>query len=154
MFDSNSFKCFSKDKTALQTQETGLEKDQACPMPQSALSLLQENSAAFHLLQLRTISSHPHPSSQGDQQSPFISSADICIFEAEAGPAPEAAQEAARVHANFEVCRDISRDVNPGSPCPTCSDRQDSSQQQRHKVSYHTLNINLATSGGPGVLGR
>lgn len=57
-------------------------KDHTCPVSKSAPSLLRENSAASPLLYFRMTSSQPNLSSQGDQQSPFLLSAAICIFEA------------------------------------------------------------------------
>lgn len=102
------------------------------------------------------ISPQPSPSSQGDEQSPFLPSAAICMFEAQACPTSAAAREAARVHADFEVCRGISGDVNLCSPYPTCSDRPDrtlsDSKGTRHHAGLKTSTQILP--GGPEALSR
>lgn len=59
--------------------------------------------AALPLLQLRKISFHPNPGSQGDQKSLFLFSAAIRTFEAQDFPA--AAQETVRTAVDFKVCR-------------------------------------------------
>lgn len=101
-------------------------KGHACPVSQSAPSLLTENSATFPLLQFWMIPSQPNPSSQGDKQSPFLSSAAIYIFEAQACPASATAREGARVHAGFEVCRGITVMWTSALHTPHTQTRQDS----------------------------